>query len=107
MEDPIRFEVWGKVIPEQRDNALAILRAQSIFSSELELRKAANKAAYFNTALRISSSLGYGKAQKFAAAIRGIFEGLTFCQEGWLLDKTPHFCEKHNFHFAGCLGCHV
>jgi hypothetical protein len=108
MEDPVRFEIWGKILPGKRDKVLPILSAQSIFPSELELRKALKKAVYFNVPLRISAPLDYANAQKLATAICDVFMELTYCQEGATSpNEEQYFCEKHNFHFGGCLGCHI
>lgn len=106
MEDPVRFEVWGKIIPEMRAEALAALRIHSGRPSELELRKSVMTAVRENQPLLVSSALGYQAAQELTASLANAFSELVLCQEGWEPDSGL-YCPLHNFHFGGCLGCHI
>lgn len=107
MEDPIRFELWGTIVAERRESALRHLRDQAIFPTELELRKAVVRCVRDGEALRISRDLGYEAVQKLAAAVAETFNCLTYCQEGYAPFQASGFCQKHNHHYGGCLGCHV
>lgn len=107
MEDPIRFILWGKIVPQQREEALSIIRSQAVFPSEMELRKAVSNSLRESRELPISSALGYLAVQELAASLTGTFSGLTYCQESYGPSGGKAFCSAHNFHFGGCLGCHV
>lgn len=107
MECPIRFNLWGTIVAEQRERALSIIRDQNVFTSEIELRKAVSSAIRDTSQIQISSALGYEKVTEFSKKVDGIFMALTFCQEGGQPSAGSSFCSKHNFHFGGCLGCHI
>lgn len=108
MESPVKFNVWGVINASRREEALSTIRKQGIHRSEIELRKAVSRAVQNNRTLQISAAIGYQSAKEFVRRIDDVFMGLTYCQEGHApsLDKRL-FCEKHNFHFGGCLGCHL
>jgi hypothetical protein len=105
MEDPVRFHVWGKIIPAKREEALRVIRSQATYPDEVELRKAVMNCLREKRPVQVSLALGYSAAQQLTAAIAEQFEELTYSQEGY----TPagQFCPKHNFYFGGCLGCHL
>ena len=107
MECPVKFNLWGTLAPEQRERALSVIRDQHVFSSEIELRKAVSSAIRETSPIQISSALGYEKVTEFSKEVSDIFASFTFCQEGWPPSDGSSFCSKHNFHFGGCLGCHV
>jgi len=107
MEDPIRFDVWAKVIPEQRDAAIVTIRAQNIYNSEIELRKAINDAIRDSNLLQVARALSLSSALTFIEKSSQCFKEHTFCQESWAPSTDSEYCGKHNLHFGGCLGCHV
>jgi hypothetical protein len=105
MEEPVRFHVWGKIIPTKRQEALDVIRTQAVFPDEIELRKAIMKSVRENRLVQVSSALGYGAAQQLAASLEGWFEELTYSQEGY--GPNAQYCPRHNFYFGGCLGCYL
>jgi hypothetical protein len=107
MEEPVQLNLWGRVVPDRREHALAVIRKQSVFPSEIELRKAISSAVQEGRQMQISSALGYKEVNELAASIGDIFSDLTLCQEGYGPTGGKAFCPTHNFHFGGCLGCHI
>lgn len=107
MEDRIRFNLWGKIVQQRREEALSTIRSQAVFPTEMELRKAVSSSLRANREVKISSALGYRAVQELAASLTGIFSELTYCQESYDPSGGKAFCPTHNFHFGGCLGCHV
>ena len=107
MEDPIRFDVWAKIIPAQRGDALAAIGAQKVFPSEIELRKAINNALRTKGFIQVAKALAYAPALDFIKHSADFLSQPTLFQEGYGPNNRTAYCEKHNVHFGGCLGCHV
>ena len=40
MEDPIKFDVYGKVDPMKRNDAVTFLESENVYSRETDVRKA-------------------------------------------------------------------
>ena len=106
MEEPIRFDVWAKIIPAQRKDALAAIRAQKVYLYESELRKALDNALRTGKPVRVAKSLSFSAVESFIRDSKWLAEPM-LCQESFLPSEASGFCEKHNLHFGGCLGCHV
>lgn len=107
MEDPIKFDLWGKILAGERDRALSVLRSHKLYDSELELRKTVQSAVRCNAPVRVSSAMGYTEVTAFAGAVSSIFAELAVYQEGWTPHDKSQYCEQHDLHYGGCLGCHV
>jgi len=109
MEDPIKFHLWAKLKAEKRAEALAFIRDQAVFQSEIELRKAVSQAVMNNTRMQISSAHGYSATQLLLGQAVAIFTEIALCQESYapVATDSPAYCVEHNFHFGGCLGCHM
>ena len=107
MECPVRFNVWGKIVSAHRELALLSIREQAVFGSEIELRKAISRAVQDDSLMQVSSALGYAEALKLIERTSLQFKDATLCQESWPPSDGSSYCAEHNFHFGGCLGCHV
>lgn len=107
MEDPVRFDVWGRIIPAQREAALATIRSQKLYPSEVELRKGVNNAARTGGLIRVAKSLPYLSALNFMSQSKHFLCDQALSQEDWVPKDGTTYCEMHHFHFGGCLGCHV
>jgi hypothetical protein len=105
MEEPVLIHVWGKINPAKRGEATDVVRSHAVFPSEMELRKAVMECLREKSHIQLSSALGYQAAQQLASAVEGVFDGVTFAQEGYC--PNSEFCHAHNFHFGGVLGCHL
>ncbi len=106
MEDLIKFDVWGRLIPGFYDAALAEIRATRIYSSELELRQALNKARHGGFALKVAAGMSWSVAHQFLKNSSWLQEPILY-QEGRSPSDHLFYCEKHKLYFGGCLGCHV
>jgi hypothetical protein len=107
MEDPIRFDVWGTILPAGRETALAVIREQGIYPSEIELRKAVVRALRMGEPIQVARALGYSAALDFLRESGHFLGELAISQEGWAPHERTGYCEKHRLHYGGCLGCHV
>jgi hypothetical protein len=107
MEEPISFNLWGKIIPSRRKEAIDFIRQQSVFPSEIELRKAVMASIANDRAMQISVALGLSSIRTLEAAAGNIFDYFTLCQEGYGPAGKEAYCPIHNLHFGGCLGCHI
>jgi len=107
MEEPIKFNLWGRIIPDKRMDALDFVRKQAVFSSEIELRKAVMSAIQANEQMQISAAFGLRAVTDLANSLSMIFTDLTLCQESYWPAGARTYCAAHNLHFGGCLGCHI
>ncbi len=107
MEEPVKFNLWGRIIPDRREEALTVVRQQAVFPSEIELRKAVMSAIRTNEQMQISAAYGLGAVTDLANSLGTTFTDLTLCQECYWPAGEKTFCSEHNLHFGGCLGCHI
>ncbi len=107
MEKPIKFNLWERIVPERREDALSFVRQQAVFPSEIELRKAIASAIRTNEQMKISAAFGLSAVTDLANVLSTIFSDLTLCQEGYWPAGEKTYCAVHNLHFGGCLGCHI
>lgn len=106
MEDPISFDVYGKIDSEHREEAVSELLKTNIYPSEIEVRKSVNSACHDGKYTILSRGLGWGKSHKFIEACNWAKE-LTLCQEMYYPGGKESYCKEHNLHYGGILGCHV
>ena len=106
MEDPIRFDVYGKASPAAVKETAEALLAYGVYASELEARKAATRSRQEGVHVLIARSLTWGAAQLLASAQLPFVE-LAIFQEGYSPADRTHFCAEHKLFHGGCLGCHV
>ncbi|WP_413665350.1 hypothetical protein ACG1BZ_09225 [Microbulbifer sp. CNSA002] len=106
MEDPIRFDVYGKIDVSHKKDAVAYLDESEFYEKPLEVRKAVNEAVRESSFTILAKSLGYGDAVSFIESCKWAKE-LTLAQEMYYLDGEESFCKQHNLHFGGIFGCHV
>jgi hypothetical protein len=106
MEDPVLIQVWGKVAPARRREATDLVRTNAVFSSEMELRKAVMNCLAKKSHILLSPALGYQAAQQLASAVEGMFDDITYTQQGYW-PMSAKFCNAHNYHYGGVLGCHL
>jgi len=107
VEDPIRFDIWGTVIPTRREAALIAARERGGYVSEIELRKAIGASCRSKIPVRVAKSVSYSLAMDFMRHSSASLHGQALYQEGFTPEDQTAYCEKHCFHFGGCLGCHV
>jgi len=106
MEDPIRFDVWAKIAPSAREDALAALRANGVYVSEIELRKAVSESIRNDALVKVAKYLPLSTAENIMANSAWLSEPRLY-QEGYSDSEKAQFCPKHELHFGGCLGCHI
>lgn len=88
-----------------RQEALEVIRAQSVFAGEMELRMAVMECMREGKLMQVSSAMGYQAVQQLAATTKDLFSEITYCQEGY--SPNAAYCSNHNFHYGGILGCHL
>lgn len=106
MEDPIKFDVWGRLVPSAYAVALAAIRATEVYSGELELRKALNNARHGGFTLKVATGMSWSVAHQFLKNSFWLQEPVLY-QEGCSPADHLFYCAKHKLYFGGCLGCHV
>lgn len=107
MEDPVSFNLWGKIIPGQRNDAISFIRRQSVYPNEIELRKAVMASIATDRAMQISGALGLYEVSKLKAESGNTFHCFAICQESYGPAGPESYCSFHDFHYGGCLGCHI
>ena len=106
MEDPVRFDVYGYVVPEASAAAARALISHGAYASELEARAAAARGKHGSSPALIASHISWGTAQALRAS-SGPFRDIVVLQEGYSPADSTNFCSVHGLHYGGILGCHV
>ncbi|MBU2709401.1 hypothetical protein KCM76_25645 [Zooshikella marina] len=106
MEEPIRFDVYGKIDTSRKKEAIVYLDELGVYEKNLELRKAVNEATRENRFTILAKSLGYSDAVSFLGSCDWAKE-LTLVQEMYYPGGEESFCKQHTLHFGGIFGCHV
>ena len=108
MEDPIRFDIYGKAHPHAVAAAAAMtLISSGAYSSEIAARKAANGSRSEGTHALVAKGIAWAECQKAMAGAEATFGEFLVMQEGYAPGEAAHFCEEHRIHHGGSLGCHV
>ena len=105
MEDPIRFDIYGKVDPRTRAEAVVFLKSVNVYSSEIEVRKAVSESCQKNMRIQLARSVTWSSANQFEQSCNWANQ-IVFCQEGYWPDDGV-YCKRHNLYYGGVLGCHV
>ena len=106
MEEPIRVDVYGKIVLSCKKQAIAYLEESGIYKKSLDVRLAINNSTREKRFTVLAKSLGYDEAVFFAASCDWA-DDITFTQEMYFPGGDEGFCKIHNLHFGGILGCHV
>lgn len=106
MEDPIKFDVYGKVPPGKSQSATDLFIVEGTYSSRPEALKAANYSIKNNARVILIRSVGWLRAQ-VTSALAPWAKDVVFCQEGYEPDDKRAYCQKHNLQYGGIFNCHV
>ncbi len=106
MEDPIKFDVWGKLMRGSYEAALTAIRETKMYTSEFELRQAVNRARHEGIAFKVTTGMSWAAAHEFMKNSSWLQTPVLY-QERLSPSDRLEFCEKHNLYFGGALGCHV
>lgn len=106
MEDPVKFDVYGKVPPSMARDAANFSCAEGTYPSRFEALKAANHSTQHNVHIILLRSVGWLLAQKISKLAPWARE-VVFCQEGYEINDKYAYCQKHNLQYGGVRGCHV
>jgi hypothetical protein len=106
MEEPITFNVWGKLVRGSYETALTAIRATKMYSSELELRKALNNARHGGVAFKVAAGMSWSASHEFMKNSSWLQQPILYQQGCSPSDHLAH-CEMHKLYFGGCLGCPV
>lgn len=106
MEEPISFDVYGKIDSDYREEAVAKLLGANIYTSEIEARKSINAACRDGKYTILSRGQGWEESNKFMNACSWANE-LALCQEMYYPGGKESYCKEHNLHYGGISGCHV
>lgn len=106
MEEPVKFDVYGKVPPDRLQHAANFAWSEGTYPSRLAALKAANHAIQHNVHIIILRSVGWLYAQKFSR-LAPWAEEVVFCQEGYQISDGHAYCSAHNLWYGGVCGCHV
>jgi hypothetical protein len=107
MEDPIRFDLWGKVESTAPANAALWLRAQRPTLTEIDARKLIAGARLGASQSLLVESCTWSSVQALLVNLPNWVSAASVVQEGYSPALAPHSCVVHQLHFAGVLGCHV
>jgi hypothetical protein len=106
MEDPIRFDVYGRASDNNIDATTKMLMKSSAYPSELSARKAANHSRMEGSHILLASAQTWTAVQVLMAS-SGPFNELKIMQEGYGPADETSFCTEHKLFYGGCLECHV
>jgi len=105
-EDPIRFDVYGKVALGATAEAVDALHAGGAYSSELAARIAIQESIRIGTPMLVGAGLSWHAAEALRSSNRPFCEVLV-AQEGCSIGERARYCALHELFFAGCLDCPV
>ena len=108
MEDPVRFDVWGRARPEARNEVANFLRETTSWNSELKLARWVREVMRAQTAVKLASSLSWHRALEMRDT-DAPFHEMEIFQTGYGPTDAGRLqsCSIHELTFAGCLGCPV
>jgi hypothetical protein len=104
MEDPIRFDLFIKVDRGHNEEIFSWLKTNL---SEIEARKAINLASVSGDWLLVAKANTWSEINTLRKNLPEWCNNAAVYQQSWRPDEFTYFCEKHNLHYGGCLGCHV
>ena len=109
VEDPIRFDIYGKVDPGKRDEAVVSLKSVNVYPGEIEVRKAVSESCQNNVRIQLARSATWSSANEFEQSCSwanqivfwdrfGYFEHIVVraCEQ-FLADARPLLCDVRVF----------
>lgn len=108
MEDPITFDVWGRLRPGMGEVARALLHEARPGASRLSILQSIAKAPTPD-GLLIIEGIGWAAAEEWRARASEAFERIELYQSGHSPSRQAHLqlCPIHRLYFGGVLGCPV
>ncbi len=107
MEDPISFDTYVRVQPGEVARAAQALRELRPELTELEAHRLANRSATLGHWILLGSQLPWGQATSILETVPAFFPEVQLLQAGREPSDSLSYCESHNLHVAGVLGCPV
>jgi hypothetical protein len=107
MEDSIQFDLYGSIKKDETDAAKVGLSKTRSDLNCSDVLKLINSSINSSSQLIIAYNLGLSRAEDLIKSISWS-DDLTLLQAGWSPDDANlQHCERHNFYYGGCLGCHI
>jgi hypothetical protein len=107
VEDPVSFDLWGKVILDQRSAAIKEVSSLRPTLKQIEVRILVNKSIVNNDRILVAEDKGWDFVQTFQKLSLDWLEDIGLYQIGYRPGERTQYCSLHKFHHGGCLGCHV
>ncbi|MBX7220001.1 MAG: hypothetical protein K1Y36_08640 [Blastocatellia bacterium] len=113
MEDPGFFDIWGTVQRGSHQPAVAFLSIHQPRLAALEIRKRVNCSAVQGVRIPILKEVGWQVVLDFRKSPPHWLPNIMVMQEACHPDsfaapsRFQSYCEKHDYYFGGCCGCHV
>jgi hypothetical protein len=109
MEDPITFDIWGRLIAERRSNARAVLQRVNPELSDKAVLQALVRASNKKEPLLLASDLGWGDAQACREEMGAYFDDIKVFQHrfGPPQEARMKYCADHRLYFSGIFGCPI
>ena len=109
MEDPIAFDMWGALIPEHKEQAIATIRD---FRAELSRQAILRELALAlprDRRVLIAQQLAWGTVRALRERLATEFEHLQVFQTGYGPADQSRLeeCLEHEIWYGGVLGCPV
>jgi hypothetical protein len=107
MEEPIRFDLWGRVRPAVPTSAARWLLELRPALTELAARRLIAHGRLSSDPCQLLTSCSWPSVQAILGNLPDWIGDASVVQEGYAPSQAAHFCELHQLRYAGCLGCHV
>jgi hypothetical protein len=109
MEDPMTFDVWGRIESEGRNDAVLFLLNNRTETWELNARVIVNKAINDATLIRVLSSVGWLRATELRQSPPPWLKNATVVEQSSLPDNpfnhAGNFCPYHTLFYGGWKCC--
>jgi hypothetical protein len=107
VEDPVSFDLWGKIVSDKRSIAIKEISSLRPTLMQIEVRILVNNSIFNDDHILVVGNKGLDFVQTFQALSIDWLEDMCLYQYGCQPQDKTRYCKLHKLHYGGCLGCHI
>jgi hypothetical protein len=107
MEDPVSFDVWGKVKPHNRSLAVKEITALHPEMTKMGVRLMVNRSVAKDESILVLENQGWDFVKAFQKLSSDWLEGISIYDRYGSPDKQNQYCAIHELNYNNRLGCYV
>lgn len=109
MEDPLRFDMWGVLTGDSREDMVRWLAPRRTDLDHANVRITVNRSRAHREPVLVCSSLDWAAVVTLRADLPSWLVDVRVLQEGYGPADVSRlaYCAVHDCYFGGCLGCQV